>query len=74
MINTIRLTMAQAVIKYLKNQHSVRDGKAQPFFGGCFGIFGHADQSHPDRWHTGGPSRASRTNPTRTDLLCAKAT
>jgi 3D-(3,5/4)-trihydroxycyclohexane-1,2-dione acylhydrolase (decyclizing) len=45
MKNTIRLTMAQAVIKYLKNQQSSRDGKTQPLFGGCFGIFGHGNTS-----------------------------
>lgn len=40
---TIRLTMAQAVIKFLKNQYSERDGQEQPFFAGCFGIFGHGN-------------------------------
>ena len=38
---TVRLTMAQAVIRFLKNQYSERDGEEQPFFAGCFGIFGH---------------------------------
>jgi 3D-(3,5/4)-trihydroxycyclohexane-1,2-dione acylhydrolase (decyclizing) len=38
---TIRLTMAQAVIAFLKQQYSERDGLESPFFGGCFGIFGH---------------------------------
>ena len=38
---TIRLTMAQAVIAFLKQQYSERDGLEYPFFGGCFGIFGH---------------------------------
>lgn len=38
-----RLTMAQAVIKFLKNQYSERDGVEQPFFAGCFGIFGHGN-------------------------------
>jgi 3D-(3,5/4)-trihydroxycyclohexane-1,2-dione acylhydrolase (decyclizing) len=45
MKNTIRLTMAQALVKYLKNQQSSRDGKTQPLFGGCFGIFGHGNTS-----------------------------
>ncbi len=45
MTKTIRLTMAQAVIKFLKNQHSARDSHTQPFFGGCFGIFGHGNTS-----------------------------
>lgn len=38
---TIRLTMGQALIKYLINQHVERDGREQSFFAGCFGIFGH---------------------------------
>ncbi len=38
---TKRLTMAQAVIKFLKNQYTERDGIEQPLFAGCFGIFGH---------------------------------
>lgn len=37
----MRLTMAQALIAFLKNQYSERDGIEQPFFAGCFGIFGH---------------------------------
>ena len=38
---TRRLTMAQAIIKFLKNQYVERDGVEQRFFAGCFGIFGH---------------------------------
>jgi 3D-(3,5/4)-trihydroxycyclohexane-1,2-dione acylhydrolase (decyclizing) len=38
---TRRLTMAQALIKYLQMQYVERDGVEQPFFAGCFGIFGH---------------------------------
>jgi 3D-(3,5/4)-trihydroxycyclohexane-1,2-dione acylhydrolase (decyclizing) len=33
--------MAQALIKFLKNQVVERDGVETPFFAGCFGIFGH---------------------------------
>jgi 3D-(3,5/4)-trihydroxycyclohexane-1,2-dione acylhydrolase (decyclizing) len=40
---TRRLTMAQALIAFLKNQYSERDGQEQPFFAGCFGIFGHGN-------------------------------
>ena len=40
---TKRLTMAQAVIVFLKNQYVERDGVEQPFFAGCFGIFGHGN-------------------------------
>ena len=39
----IRLTMAQAVVRFLKNQFVERDGVRQPFFAGCFGIFGHGN-------------------------------
>lgn len=38
---TRRMTMAQAVITFLKNQYVERDGIEQPFFVGVFGIFGH---------------------------------
>ncbi len=40
---TKRLTMAQAVIAFLKNQYVERDGGEQPFFAGCFGIFCHGN-------------------------------
>ncbi len=33
--------MAQALVKYLTQQYVERDGNEQPFFAGCFGIFGH---------------------------------
>ena len=38
-----RLTTAQAVIAFLKNQYVERDGEERPFFAGCFGIFGHGN-------------------------------
>src|SRR6266851_5586551 len=38
-----RLTTAQAVISFLQAQYVERDGIEQPFFGGCFGIFGHGN-------------------------------
>src|SRR2546426_2455535 len=38
-----RLTMAQAVVAFLKNQYSSRDGKEALFFEACFGIFGHGN-------------------------------
>ena len=40
---TRRLTMAQALIIFLKNQYLERDGERHPFFAGCFGIFGHGN-------------------------------
>ena len=39
----VRLTMAQAVVRFLSQQRSSRDGREQPFFGGVFGIFGHGN-------------------------------
>src|SRR3569623_684529 len=41
--NTIRLTMAQAVAKFLTRQMTVIDGKTVPMFGGVFAIFGHGN-------------------------------
>jgi 3D-(3,5/4)-trihydroxycyclohexane-1,2-dione acylhydrolase (decyclizing) len=43
MADTIRLTTAQAVIRFLKQQHTERDSMAQKLFAGCFGIFGHGN-------------------------------
>jgi 3D-(3,5/4)-trihydroxycyclohexane-1,2-dione acylhydrolase (decyclizing) len=40
---TRRLTMAQALVEFLANQHSERDGREQRLFAGCFGIFGHGN-------------------------------
>lgn len=40
---TKTMTMAQALIAFLKNQRVERDGVEQPFFAGCFGIFGHGN-------------------------------
>jgi 3D-(3,5/4)-trihydroxycyclohexane-1,2-dione acylhydrolase (decyclizing) len=40
---TRRLTMAQALIGFLKNQYVERDGKENPFFAGAWGIFGHGN-------------------------------
>ncbi len=40
---TQRMTMAQAMIAFLKNQYVERDGQEQAFFAGCFGIFGHGN-------------------------------
>jgi 3D-(3,5/4)-trihydroxycyclohexane-1,2-dione acylhydrolase (decyclizing) len=40
---TVRLTVAQAVVRFLAAQRSERDGIEHPFFGGCSGIFGHGN-------------------------------
>ena len=43
MAKTIRLTTAQAIIRFLKAQWIERDGKRHPFFAGMLGIFGHGN-------------------------------
>lgn len=43
MTQTVRLTVAQAVVKFLANQYSERDGVEQRLIAGCFGIFGHGN-------------------------------
>lgn len=40
---TLRLTMAQALVKYLQVQHSERDGRTRRLIPGIFGIFGHGN-------------------------------
>src|SRR3954467_10842385 len=42
-MSTVRLTAAQALIRFLAAQHVERDGVRNRFFGGCFGIFGHGN-------------------------------
>jgi 3D-(3,5/4)-trihydroxycyclohexane-1,2-dione acylhydrolase (decyclizing) len=42
-LGTVRLTMAQALVRFLTNQYVERDGTEQRFFAGCFGIFGHGN-------------------------------
>ena len=38
-----RLTMAQALVRFLGQQYVERDGVEQRFFAGCWGIFGHGN-------------------------------
>lgn len=40
---TVRLTVAQAAIRFLGNQFVERDGRRTKFFAGCLGIFGHGN-------------------------------
>src|SRR6195952_1518977 len=39
----VRLTVGQAIVKFLGQQYSERDGVRRKFFAGCFGIFGHGN-------------------------------
>ncbi|QXJ20220.1 3D-(3,5/4)-trihydroxycyclohexane-1,2-dione acylhydrolase (decyclizing) [Actinomadura graeca] len=43
MTATERLTVGQAVVRFLANQWTERDGERRRFFAGCFGIFGHGN-------------------------------
>ncbi len=40
---TVRLTVAQALVRFLANQYSERDGVERRLVSGCFGIFGHGN-------------------------------
>jgi 3D-(3,5/4)-trihydroxycyclohexane-1,2-dione acylhydrolase (decyclizing) len=40
---TKRLTAAQCIVSFLKNQYVERDGQEDQFFAGCLGIFGHGN-------------------------------
>lgn len=40
---TVRLTMSQALVRYLCNQFTEIDGTRVPLFAGVFGIFGHGN-------------------------------
>ena len=40
---TVRLTMAQALVRYLCNQFTEIEGERVPLFAGVFGIFGHGN-------------------------------
>src|ERR687894_383141 len=42
-MGTVRLTTAQALVRFLVSQYVERDGLEQRFFGGAFGIFGHGN-------------------------------
>jgi 3D-(3,5/4)-trihydroxycyclohexane-1,2-dione acylhydrolase (decyclizing) len=55
-MQTRRLTMAQALVAFLRNQYVERDGQEHLFFAGVWGIFGHGNvagigqalQQHPE--------------------------
>ncbi|TDC91515.1 3D-(3,5/4)-trihydroxycyclohexane-1,2-dione acylhydrolase (decyclizing) [Saccharopolyspora aridisoli] len=42
-MSTRRLTVAQALVRFLANQHTERDGERQRLIAGCWGIFGHGN-------------------------------
>ena len=43
MTNTLRLTTAQALVKFLTRQMTLIDGRKTPVFGGVWAIFGHGN-------------------------------
>jgi 3D-(3,5/4)-trihydroxycyclohexane-1,2-dione acylhydrolase (decyclizing) len=42
-MSTVRLTLGQAIVRFMMNQYVERDGVENPFFAGCWGIFGHGN-------------------------------
>ena len=42
-MKTVRLTTAQAIVRYLVAQRTVIDGREEPLFAGVFAIFGHGN-------------------------------
>ena len=42
-MSSVRLTMAQALVRWMAAQQVERDGVRRPFFAGVFGIFGHGN-------------------------------
>jgi 3D-(3,5/4)-trihydroxycyclohexane-1,2-dione acylhydrolase (decyclizing) len=58
----MRLTTAQAIIRFLKAQCIARDGEEHRFFDGCFGIFGHGNVA--------GIGQALQENPDFPYYLC----
>src|SRR5215211_8434640 len=42
-MKTVRLTMAQALVRYLTAQKTIIDRKEMPLFAGVFAIFGHGN-------------------------------
>ena len=45
MSKTIRLTVGQAVVRFIANQYAERDGRENRFIEGIWGIFGHGNVS-----------------------------
>ncbi|ADO74688.1 3D-(3,5/4)-trihydroxycyclohexane-1,2-dione acylhydrolase (decyclizing) [Stigmatella aurantiaca] len=43
MVRSVRITLAQAVVRFLDAQRVSRDGEVHRFFRGVFGIFGHGN-------------------------------
>jgi len=61
-MSTRRVTMAQALVGFLKNQYVERDGLESKFFAGAWGIFGHGNIA--------GIGQALQQNPDFRYFLC----
>ncbi len=61
-MKTQRVTMAQALVGFLKNQYVERDGRENRFFAGVWGIFGHGNIA--------GMGQALQQNPDFRYYLC----
>ena len=61
-MSTRRVTMAQALVGFLKSQYVERDGQEQAFFAGAWGIFGHGNVA--------GMGQALQQNPDFRYYLC----
>ena len=42
-MDTVRLTVGQAIVRFMANQYAERDGREQRFIAGVWGIFGHGN-------------------------------
>src|SRR5215472_2716436 len=42
-VDTVRLTVGQAIVRFLTAQYTERDGQSHRLIEGCFGIFGHGN-------------------------------
>src|SRR5579875_3640848 len=74
---TVRLTVGQALVRFLAAQHSERDGVQRRLIPGMFGIFGHGNvaglgqallQAQVQAEATGAPVGASHTEPAAGEL------
>ncbi len=61
-MKTRRMTMAQALVSFLKKQRVRRDGRESPLLAGCWGIFGHGNVA--------GLGQALQQNPDFPYYLC----
>lgn len=76
---TVRLTVGQALVRFLAHQHTERDGVTQRLFAGAFGIFGHGNvagfgqgllQAHVEAAESGVP--VGETGPDELPYLLAR--